>query len=360
MDHVFGVGADALMGGEADGDDDAAGHGDGGIPGLGGGEVVAAPRYSVQQVENLARIDDWNGLEQYVMSFVPEAVRQLHPELLLLCRRGQFVNLRAEGATAYFDHKVKPLLSQSTPFVEVGAFTVKVDQISGRLLTGAPINQLPNVADQVNDYMRFYFGESIGYHVPGQENGTLWAFAFQTGFHANGQRKFRCVLCQKKYKKVSLEKQYDMIHIHLTECPGMNPYTSNMVKDIVKEDLEPVERPSNFPVTVPQKQATNGVQILEKLSLSRANPIFLEMLQECVNAIINADDSVTINSQVLNGKAILLDMVLDTNAPRELCVELRNWLSSMQGVHTTDPCEQINNDTFLEDILAAGNNPEDL
>jgi hypothetical protein len=95
----------------------------------------AAP-YSQDRVAELIAADDWDGLENYVCSFMPhyeEGAHMVHANLILQIRRGALVQLVKQknhvGVVQMLEHQILPMKSSTSRFVHHENVTRQIDQI---------------------------------------------------------------------------------------------------------------------------------------------------------------------------------------------------------------------------------------
>ncbi|KAF7018203.1 hypothetical protein CFC21_031516 [Triticum aestivum] len=337
------------------------------VGGNAGAIAVQSLLYDALTVERYVRDRQWELLQEYLRQFIRRAGHdyRLHHIPMFHCHRGHLMNLMAAGqhsqAMAYFMDQLNgdAMRNFPTQFANGDRIKSEVDMIWESITRGNPIQEPENVAQRINDYMRFHFPRAIGYPWR-QGRNLLWRFAFRICMRPSGHATFRCLLCQMVFDKGSIQSKLEK-HLDGNNCPGMTEHATNVWREIefqIKaEKKSALKRPSSSQVISkghsesikmprlqsastkaskeiavgdPRPMETGNIGYALLVSLSAVIPQdYADKLEICIGIINESMDEEIRWKEAMNGRSIMLDLLLWTDVTKDQCKELSNYFNSI-------------------------------
>ncbi|KAM3369512.1 hypothetical protein ACQJBY_017417 [Aegilops geniculata] len=214
----------------------------GGTSGSSSSQAQGMKTFSSAHVDNLVQLKEWDQLHAYLMEFIPgEEPFKSHPMLFLrifMCHAVDLIDQnKISDAEMLFEAEMQPFqklidqgqeglrnatiaeLSESLKYIK-GCLTAK------KSLTH-PYTSILMTKIAVNDYMRLYLPNAIGYKIV-RKKDALWVFAFPLASRSATKPTFRCLGCSLKIFNSGTIQD---ISPHLDQCPGMStPYLIELLK----------------------------------------------------------------------------------------------------------------------------------
>ncbi|XP_044983117.1 uncharacterized protein LOC123449839 [Hordeum vulgare subsp. vulgare] len=205
--------------------------------------------YDVAQVNNFIETNEWNLLEEHLVSAMPRSQRNAHPSLVhptpfITIWRRRVMDLigggRYDEAAQIFVDKVVPLKTVVTAYADADKLSEEIAQIERSVGSRTSFAHAhcgtELMMKLINDYMRLYLPDVIGHRCPKGKQSALWEFALSLSVPVRGLKKHphvRCLVCSVTDFK-GCKIGVDMTE-HLQVCPGMTPEAERRYRDALRK-----------------------------------------------------------------------------------------------------------------------------